>query len=67
MRGVKIDPPQANFKRLVYKNAIKAKIRKPLLAILSRKPLLPTRDFGKKLELPSRLNFQTVCIYEIKR
>jgi hypothetical protein len=48
-------PPQANFKTLVNKNAIKPEI--------GDSP--PPRDFGKKYQVPSPLDFQPVCIYDL--
>jgi hypothetical protein len=43
--------PQANFKTLVNKNAIKPKIRGPPLAIFPES-LNPPRDFGKNFRYP---------------
>jgi hypothetical protein len=49
--------PQANFKTLVNKNAIKSEIGQFFL-----KALTP-QGFWKKLELPPPLDFQPMCIY----
>jgi hypothetical protein len=48
MRGVKIDPLQTNFKRIVYKTAIKAKIWDPPPGNFVQKALTPHQGFWKK-------------------
>ena len=59
---VNIVPPQANFKKLVNKNAIKPEIRGTPQAIFPES-LDPPRDFGNKHQVPPPLDFQHVCIY----
>jgi hypothetical protein len=56
-------PPQANFKTLVNKNAIKPEIGGTPQATFPES-LDPPRDFGKKHQVPPPLDFQPVCIYE---
>jgi hypothetical protein len=50
--------PQANFKTLVNKNAIKHKI-----GAIFPESLDPPRDFSKKHQAPPPLDFQPMCIY----
>ena len=59
--GVNKYPPQANFKTLVNKNAIKPEIGGQAIFPES---LDPPRDFGKKHQVPPPLDFQPVCIYD---
>jgi hypothetical protein len=59
---VNIVTPQANFKTLVNKNAIKPKIGGPPLQAIFPESLDPSRDFGKKHQVPPPLDFQPVCI-----
>jgi hypothetical protein len=53
---------EVNFKKLIHKNAIKHKIGDPLS--IFPESLDPPQGFWQKLELPSSLDFQPVCIYE---
>ncbi len=58
-------PPQANFKTLVNKNAIKPEKGGPHQANFPES-LDPPRDFGKKHQVPPPLDFQPMCIYDSK-
>jgi hypothetical protein len=65
IRGIKVYPPSKFFAKLVNKNAIKHKKVYPPPKIFTT-PIYPPFQNLAKTSLTLPLEFQTVCIYDLR-